>query len=264
MNYFREKSPAVFFILSKILVLLVKPVTWVLACLIGSFIIKKVQWKKRLFWTGIIMLVFFSNSFISDIMMRWWEPEPVLIETLDTYDVAVVFSGITRSGMTPQDRVYFGEGADRITHTLQLYNEGKVKNIIVSGGLGFQQQSDDASAERLRSFLLMAGVPDSVITVEPQAVNSYENALYSAEILNEQFPGGKYLLVTSAFHMKRAGLCLKKQGVAFDEFPAGYLTSGFEVKLDDIVVPNSGAMHKWEMIAKELTGLLVYKVMGYL
>ena len=152
MNYFREKSPAVFFILSKILVLLVKPVTWVLACLIGSFIIKKVQWKKRLFWTGIIMLVFFSNSFISDIMMRWWEPEPVLIETLDTYDVAVVFSGITRSGMTPQDRVYFGEGADRITHTLQLYNEGKVKNIIVSGGLGFQQQSDDASAERLRSF----------------------------------------------------------------------------------------------------------------
>ncbi len=102
---------------------------------------------------------------------------------LEKYDVAIVFSGVTRGSKTPRDRVYFQEGADRITHTLQLYNEGKVKNIIVSGGLGFQKVPNSNAADRLASFLTMANVPDSVIIRETHAVNTYENAVNVVKIL---------------------------------------------------------------------------------
>jgi uncharacterized SAM-binding protein YcdF (DUF218 family) len=253
-----------FFVLSKILAVFVRPLTWIILCFTGSYFLKKPKLKLRLFWTGLIMLIFFSNSYISNKVMLWWEPSPVPIETMEVYDVAVVFSGVTKVGKTPDDRIYFDNGADRITHTLQLYNEGKVKHILVSGGLGFQQIESSKAAERLKRFLTMAGVPDSVITVEPKAVNTYENAVESAKILKDRFPGMKYLLVTSAFHMKRSSLCLKAQGVQFDEFPAGYLTNRPLLNFENLFIPRAASINRWEIIIKEVVGIATYKAMGYL
>jgi uncharacterized SAM-binding protein YcdF (DUF218 family) len=196
--------------------------------------------------------------------MLWWEAPPVLMKEVSVYDVGIVFSGVTKGSKEPYDRVYFNDGADRITHTLQLYNEGKLKHIIVSGGLGFQQRSMSIAAERLKSFLIMAGVPDSVITVEPDAANTYENAVKSAEILKTDFPGGKYLLITSAFHMKRSAMCLAKQAIDFDEFPAGYLTDRSTFNFDDIFIPKAESIKKWEKLFKEWVGIATYKLMGYI
>lgn len=253
-----------FFVVSKVLAILVQPISWILACLIASFFVKPLKWKKRFFLTGLIMLLFFSNQYISNRVMLWWEPAPVPIASIGYYDVAVVFTGVTKGSKRPSDRVYFNHGADRITHTLQLYREGRVKKILISGGLGFQQVSGSIAAERLRSFLLMAGVPDSVITVEPDAINTYENAKISAEILKKDFPGEKYLLITSAFHMKRASLCLKKQGIEFDEFPTDFYTDYPSTNFDDLFIPKSESLQRWEKISKECAGILTYKVMGYL
>ena len=253
-----------FFILSKILAFFVRPLTWIIAALLLSVFLKNQQWKKRCFWIGVGILMFFSNQYISNRMMLWWEPSPVPFESLEKHDVAIVFSGVTKSDKTPNDRVYFNNGADRITHTLQLYNSGKVDHIIVSGGLGFQQDNQSPAAERLKSFLVMAGVPDSTITVEPNALNTNENAVKVAEILNRDFPNQKYLLVTSAFHMKRAAMCLKKQGIEFSEFPAGYLTGAPTLNFDDIFIPKAEAISRWESLIKELVGIATYKLMGYI
>jgi uncharacterized SAM-binding protein YcdF (DUF218 family) len=134
----------------------------------------------------------------------------------------------------------------------------------VSGGLGFQQRSSSIAAERLRSFLVMAGVPDSVITVEPNAINTYENAVNSAEILRRDFPNQKYLLITSAFHMKRSAMCLAKQGIEFDQFPAGYLTDRPTMDFDDIFIPRAESITKWESLIKEWVGIVAYRMSGYL
>lgn len=180
------------------------------------------------------------------------------------YDVGIVFTGVSKGSKTPRDRVYFNAHADRITHTLQLYNEGKLKHILISGGLGFAQVDNSIAANRLKSFLTMAGVPDSVIVTEPDAVNTYDNAVKSAKILNEQFPNQKYLLITSAFHMKRSALCLAKQGIAFDQFPAGFNTDRSTMNFDDLFIPRGTAIAKWEDLLKEWAGIITYKLMGYL
>ncbi|WP_339609698.1 YdcF family protein [uncultured Roseivirga sp.] len=252
-----------FFILSKILALFVMPLTWVIGFLVYSRLTKNPKRKKLFFILPLVLLIFFSNQYISNRAMLLWEPEPTPMNEVGIYDVGIVFTGITKGSKSPNDRVYFNHGADRITHTLQLYKEGKLKHIIVSGGLGFQQAGMSIAAERLKSFLVMAGVPDSVITVEPNAVNTYENAVESAKILKRDFPNQKYLLITSAFHMKRSALCLAKQGVEFDEFPAGYYTDRPTPNFDDIVIPKAEAIKRWETLFKEWVGLATYKVMGY-
>lgn len=253
-----------FFILSKILALFVMPLTWVIGCFLAAWFMKNPKRKKRFFLAGIILLAFFSNQYISNRVMRLWEPKPIHMETLGNYDVGIVFSGVTRGSITPRDRVYFRDGADRATHTLQLYNTGKIKQIVVSGGLGFQQVTNSVAAERLRSFFLMAGVPDSVITVEPEAANTHENAEKVSQILREKFPDQKYLLITSAFHMKRSALCLRKQGIDFDQFPAGYLTQRPSLTFDNMFIPKADAINRWQKLSKEIVGIVTYKLMGYI
>lgn len=196
--------------------------------------------------------------------MLWWEPAPIPMTAIGHYDVGIVFTGVSKGSKTPRDRVYFNNGADRITHTLQLYNEGKLDQILISGGLGLQQVDNSVAANRLKSFLTMAGVPDSVITTETEAVNTYENALKSAEILNSEFPNQKYLLITSAFHMKRSAMCLKKQGITFDEFPAGFNSGRSRLSFESLFIPRGESINRWDMITKEWVGIVVYKVMGYL
>lgn len=253
-----------FFILSKILALFIQPITWVVACLSGALLSKSPIRKKRLSITGLVLLLFFSNQYLSSLVMIWWELPPVPMAGLDFYDVGIVFTGVTKGSKKPADRIYFNHGADRITHTLQLYNEGKLGHILISGGLGFQQSSKSRAAERLKSFLLMSGLPDSVITVEPEAVNTYENAVKSSEILKRDFPGQKYLLITSAFHIKRAALCMEAQGLDFDQFPAGYFTGSAKANFNKLFIPKSDAIMRWEKLIKEWVGILMYKVMGYL
>ena len=196
--------------------------------------------------------------------MLWWEPQPLDMPTLPIYDVGIVFTGVTKGDKRPNDRVYFSKGADRITHTLQLYNQGKLKHILISGGSGFKKYPQTYAAERLKSFLLMAGVPDSVITVEAEAVNTYENAVNSAKILNQDFKNQKYLLITSAFHMKRSKLCLEKQGVSFDTFPTDYYTGRSTPNFDSIFIPKAESIQRWQIISKEVVGILIYKLMGYI
>tara|TARA_R110000796_G_scaffold71409_5_gene162146 strand:+ start:14850 stop:15575 length:726 start_codon:yes stop_codon:yes gene_type:complete len=240
------------------------PLTWVIGFFVYSRFTKSPKRKKIFFVLPLFLLILLSNQYISNRVMLLWEPAPTPMNEVGVYDVGIVFSGVTKGSKSPKDRVYFDRGADRITHTLQLYKEGKLKHIIVSGGLGFQQVGMSIAAERLKSFLVMAGVPDSVITVEPNAVNTYENAVESAKILKRDFPNQKYLLITSAFHMKRSSLCLAKQGVEFDEFPADYYTGRPSFNFDDVFIPKAESLKKWETLFKEWVGLATYKVMGYI
>jgi uncharacterized SAM-binding protein YcdF (DUF218 family) len=240
------------------------PLTWVIGCFIAYLIVKKKKLKRAFFITGISLLIIFSNQYISNRVMLWWEPQPIDIPSLPNYDVGIVFTGVTKGDKRPNDRVYFEKGADRITHTLQLYNAGKLKHILISGGLGFQQYTQSYAAERLKSFLLMAGVPDSVITVEADAANTYENAVNSAQILKDNFQNQRYILITSAFHMKRSKLCLNKQGVAFDTFPTDYYTGRSTFNFDDLFIPKAESIQRWQLISREIAGIITYKLMGYI
>jgi uncharacterized SAM-binding protein YcdF (DUF218 family) len=78
-------------------------------------------------------------------------------------------------------------------YTLDTYREGGFQRVVLSG---------DSSAPAMRDLLACYGIPRGVIQVEDRSVNTRENALYTAKLL-EGVPGRKVLL-TSDFHMFRA------------------------------------------------------------
>ena len=253
-----------FFILSKTIYILAMPLSLVIICFLLSCFVKRRKHKKKAFLLGVILLLFFSNSFIINELLLLWEIPPRPIRNIrQSYRVGVVLTGITNMGKSPFDRVYFNKGADRIMHALQLYQEKKIEKILISGGSGSLFNTPLTEAENLKSVLVLANVPEADIIIESKSRNTYENALYSAQILKKHFPGADFLLITSAFHMRRANACFVKEGINASLFSTDFYTHDRNFHFDTLLFPNVQAINKWTILFKELLGWTLYKLSGF-
>jgi uncharacterized SAM-binding protein YcdF (DUF218 family) len=254
-----------FFLLSKTLMHLLLPVVWVLLILVWAALSKNKGRKQKLLWTAILLFVVFSNEWAVTQVFRWWEyPVRPISELRGEYDVAVVLGGFTDLAKQPRDRVYLSQGADRLMHALYLYRMGKVKKILATGGSGILNfQGVATEAERIKQVLITCQVDTNDIILEPDSKNTYDNARFSAPILKKQFPNGRILVFTSAFHCKRAQACFEKQGLKVEMFPVDFRFYDNYFNPEKTFIPNDGAWAKWSLIIHELAGYLIYKIQGY-
>jgi uncharacterized SAM-binding protein YcdF (DUF218 family) len=108
--------------------------------------------------------------------------------------------------------------ANRLLTAVRLQRRLDVP-ILLSGGQAYADTG--AEAKIARRILISLGVPEDKILVETKSINTTQNAAFSSRILREK--GFSHpLLVTSAFHMKRAVLNFEKQGVDVTPYPADY------------------------------------------
>lgn len=255
-----------FFYLSQFLSFLVMPLTIILLFLIAGLIYNHSKWGKKLIFAGLALLLFFSNQFISNYAMYLWEPPFKNLATLPQYEVGIVLTGVTNLNKTVFDRTFFNKGADRITHALQLYKMGKLKKILITGGQGLNPSNPNTEAQLLADFLLTAGVLKDDIMIENQAVNTRQNALFAMEFLQEKGYdlGSEYLLITSAFHMKRSKGCFDKVGLSTVTFPVDYYSSDIRFTFKELVQPTPQAISNWHILVKEWVGITAYKLIGYI
>lgn len=255
-----------FFVLSKTLNYLVTPVVMVILLLLVSLMVKSKKWKRRTLIGAVGLLLFFSNDFIANEVMMTWELPAKKYVDLPQYEAAVLLTGVTAPFPAgPADRTYFIIGADRVTHTLQLYKLGIVRKIIVSGGSG--KLIDDGSREstQIKSALMLMGVPDSVIYTDISSDNTYENAVETKKLLDTlKIHSKQCLLVTSSFHMRRAIACFRRAGADMDYFTCDFRSHARTFTPDVLVVPKLDAVLVWQKLLKEWVGFVAYKMAGYL
>jgi uncharacterized SAM-binding protein YcdF (DUF218 family) len=249
-----------FFVLSKLFHYLLQPLTWIALVLIAGLIWQRYAHKTH--WSAVILLLFFSNEYIANQAIRWLEAEPVYISDIQKqYEYGVVLTGMTHHKIDLPDRTQFGEGVDRITDAIVLYREGIVEKILISGGGAFLYE-DYVEAEELRAFLWRCSIPDTVIVLEKEAKNTYENARNTIELFKRKGIQSKPLIITSAFHMVRTKACFEKAGLMCDYFPTDFISYPAKL-LPEYFFPSSEALVKWNIILKEIFGLGIYKLMGY-
>jgi uncharacterized SAM-binding protein YcdF (DUF218 family) len=255
-----------FFFFSKILGYFAQPFTVICFLLIGSVIVRNAKWKKRLFWTAFIAILFFSNEFIANEAMQAWEIEATpFSEIKKQYEFAIVLTGSTISGLTPKDRVYFHRGADRVTHTVQLYKLGLVRKILISGGVGTIIEHDEPEANKFKKAMVMMGIPDSSILIENQTRNTAESAAAIKPMLDSiHVKASDCVLVTSAFHMRRSLACYHKQGLMVGSFTTDFYSYDSPYYIDAFIIPQVDAMMKWNRLCKEWIGIVAYKFAGYI
>lgn len=239
------------------------PLLWIVALLVFALFYRKRAGNRKAFLAALLLLLFFTNPFLSNEALLAWEPEPILMAEVGQYDAAIVLTGVTEGNKSPHDRVHYQEGPERILEAIQLYKMGKVKQIIISGGSGAIKEVARTEAENLQLTALFAGVPAQDILLEQKSRNTRENALFTKELLARHPHVKTRLLLTSAFHMPRALGCFQKAGVAVDAFPVDFHTHDRSFYPDDLLIPSADALQRWTSLIHEWVGLIVYKVLGY-
>ena len=109
---------------------------------------------------------------------------------------------------------------------------------------------------------LGVGVPAEAILVEDKSRNTHENAAFTKVLLQQQPQLKKLLLVTSAFHMRRAKGCFQKESIQADVYPADFYASDRSFDLT-VILPQESSLANWRRLFHEMLGYVVYKVMGY-
>jgi uncharacterized SAM-binding protein YcdF (DUF218 family) len=176
-----------------------------------------------------------------------------------------VLTGATIPMLKPDDRVYFHRGADRVTHTVQLYKLGLIKKILISGGTGALTNVDEPEADKFKKVMIMMCVPEEDIMIENQTRNTYESAVAVRKMLDSlHFRAGDCLLITSAFHMRRSLACYRKAQLDIESFSTDFYAHPRFFYPDGLFIPSIDAILLWHKLFKEWLGLAAYKVAGYI
>lgn len=253
-----------FFLLSKVLDFLLLPTVWLLALLITALLARPPQ-RRRWLVAMLVLTLITTNSFLVNELLLAWECPPVALAALPRHaDAAVLLTGITDVNKSPHDRAYLGPGADRLTHALWLYRAGRVRRILISGGSGAVLAKAHTEAQDLATLLRLAGVPNSAIILEEKSRNTRENALFTQQVVAARPELDTLILVTSAFHLRRAAGCFGKVGLRPLAFPAGYRSTDRRATPDFWLVPSPEALVNFSLLTHEVTGWLMYKALGYL
>lgn len=135
----------------------------------------------------------------------------IIITGLSIYlapnDLAACDNGPTgQSACRGVDAIVAVSGGDtpaRTKEAVRLYKQGWADSLIFSGAA--QDKSGPSNAAVMRSDALAAGVPASAITIEEQGETTKQNADKTQQLLEEK-DIKTVVLVTSAYHQRRAGL----------------------------------------------------------
>ncbi len=102
--------------------------------------------------------------------------------------------------VTADVMVVLGGGwIERSERAAELFNEHAAPKILITGA---------GDCEKNRKLLIDAGVPESVIQMEPNAISTRQNAQFSIPLLRGE-NAKKVILVTTWYHSRRALACFR-------------------------------------------------------
>ncbi len=143
----------------------------------------------------------------------------------------------------------------RILEAGELYQDCRKSTphctIIVSGGDPAEHGVSEAVV--YRNVLVRLGVPQDDIVAESKSMNTYQNAQLTSEIL-KAYAGGRVLLVSSGFHLRRSALYFDHFGVITTPVRADYLDA------KQTVLPSAYNFTVMDVAINEYIGILRYRV----
>lgn len=263
-----------FTFLSKFLPLFVYPVG--LASLI--LILALIYWKKRkaarLFVIFALVILFLGgNKYVAFSMVRSLEWQYMPAANLEKADAIIVLGGATESALYPRPDVELNAAADRLFHGAALYHQGVAPKVLLSGGdIDFLTLSTTSPAADMAEVMGMLGVPDSALWLQGKSQNTYEDALYSCQLLKDKGVT-KVVLVTSAMHMPRSVAVFAKQGCNVIPSPADFTVT--EASWDNLwhsdveeffinLIPSYSNLSLTTKSMKEYIGWITYRLKGWI
>lgn len=254
-----------FFTLAKIFWFVVQPLGALLVLLVLAVIALLVGWRR--IGTSLVVLALLV-TFVSG----WTSLGALALHPLEDRferpgsppdDVAgiIVLGGFFEGAINLARGGYeLNSSADRIVEAAVLARRYSEARVVVTGGSGsllLDGEADGATAPRLLEAL---GIGRERMVLEDQSRDTYENALFTRELVEPQ-EGETWLLVTSAFHMPRSIMLFRRAGFDVVPWPVDYRTTGE----DTLGLSRNNVVHTLQTMGlalREWIGLVSYRVTG--
>lgn len=168
------------------------------------------SWKEVMIhdlWTNLLstFYLYFEDMLIGTIIAMM-----IVIHYRPEFDkdyIIILGCGIRKDGTpTPLLR-------GRIDRALKFYYEQiekteKAPVLITSGGQGANEVISESAC--MKKYLLEQGIPEDHILQEDRSTSTYENMLYSREVIEKDGKPGKIAFSTTNYHVFRSGLMARR------------------------------------------------------
>ncbi|MGO4573678.1 YdcF family protein [Microvirga sp. 2TAF3] len=197
----------------------------------------------------------------SYIMMPLEERFPPFRDDGKPVDGIILLGGaVEASESASRGRIVANESAERLLDTIALAHRYPDARILISGGGGNVFGDGTAEAPIIANFLKTVGIDPQRIIIEDRSRTTAENATFSRELIDPE-KGGRWLLVTSAWHMPRAMGAFRKVGLTVLPYPVDFRTSA-RSETQRLFAFISDGLRRLDVATKEWAGLIGYYAAG--
>ena len=245
------------YILSKLLPLALLPLGFSLILLVLGLV---GRWRWPVI-TAALLLWVFSLGMVSQSLWRWLEAPWQRRSALEApqADAIVVLSGGRHPAPGPA-RLSEWHDPDRFLAGLDLFRAGKAPRLLFTGGASPFRPGQRPEGQHYLQEAALLGVPEAAMDSTPPVLNTADEAVAIRRLLPAR--QSRVLLVTSAFHMRRAQRLFERQGMQVLPFPVDFQARGRWAgplwRDPTQWLPSATALEKSSRALRELLGRLVY------
>ena len=152
-----------------------------------------------------------------------------------------------------------GDAAERVIALADIARRHPELRIIFTGGSGALIGDDAAEAAAMARFGATLGIEPARIVLERASRTTWENASETKRLVAPD-ADGRWLLVTSAWHMPRSVGAFRAAGIDVVPYPVDYRTSPARLWRPEPSI--ASGLDRSDMAIREWLGLLSYRLAG--
>ena len=153
---------------------------------------------------------------------------------------------------------------DRFLAGIDLYKANKSNRLIFTGGINPLSSDLPPEGDIYIKEAISIGLPKEDLFTTYPVNNTLQEAKAIKKLLNNesQLIENRIILVTSAFHMKRAKKVFESEGISVQPYPVDFKSkkSSFNSSLRNPLswMPSSSALYKSSRGIREIIGRFIY------
>jgi len=226
------------------------------------FIIRK---KIKYIYSALIFLFVFSNGVLSDSLWLLLEYPWKRLDysALNSAEAIVVLSGGRHLPPGKTNIIEWGD-PDRFFAGIELYKAKKSSKLIFTGGVNLFKSNLQPEGDIYIKEAISIGIPRKDLFTTHPVYNTYEEAKAIERLLSNETNSRekKIILVTSAFHMKRAKKVFEREGMKVLPYPVDFKNNGNMISsLRNPLkwIPSASSLSGVSAAIREIIGRIVYK-----
>ncbi len=207
-----------------------------------------------LIWLWLSSTAIFADWLLTDLEENFDSPP---FSSIPKAEAIILLGGATSGLAHGGDMGNLNESADRLLTTLKLFKLNKAPMVVVTGGITNGAVSE---ASLMQDMLELMGIPSEAIILEERALDTKQNAEFTAQILRDK-QVSSILLVTSAYHMRRAKWIFDQ--TFSSEVDVVPVASDHQRAISDPTlsgwIPSVGNLYRTSLAIKEIIGYWIYR-----